>query len=89
MEARNTMATKTQTPEEVTYRTAKRATGSAADACLAVMRTHGLTQAQAADLSWRIETGKPMPKFTEAGTDEPNAAAMRWTRGADRQHDKE
>lgn len=49
-----------------TYRAVKNETGSAADACTALITQYGITAAQAADLCWRIETGKPMPAWASA-----------------------
>ena len=76
----------TTTPTE-TYQAARAAGTSRVDAVYAVMDAHGLDAAQAADVSWRAETGLPAPVFAIAG--EPTQAAMDWSRDADRQHDAE
>lgn len=74
---------KTTTSPTETYRAAKTASGSSADACRAVMAAHGLTFDQAVELSWHIETGKPEPKWLhEDGAQTSECRA--WERGAAR-----
>ena len=81
------MGMKTPTTPTETYQAARADGRGRVDAVYAVMGGHGLTAEQAADVSWRVEAGKPAPVFIVAG--EPTQAAMDWSRDADRQHDAE
>ena len=76
-------STEITTPVE-TYKAARADGKGCADACKAVLAAHpGIDFDDVCDLSWRIETGKPTPKWQhEDGT--PTAAALAWDRGAER-----
>lgn len=70
------------TPIE-TYKAARAAGQSTKDACKAVLAAHrGIDFDDVVDLSWRVETGKPQPKWLhEDGT--PTAAALAWDKAAE------
>ena len=61
-----------------TYLAAKAETHSTALACVATKKAHPeLSMDQVADLSWRIETGKPEPKWLDAEGDQTQASKDR------------
>lgn len=69
-----------------TYKAAKAKTGSTADACVATRKAHPeLTMDQVVELSWRIETGKPEPKWLDAEGNQTPAGAD-WDRGFEKKH---
>jgi hypothetical protein len=82
----DTMDTTTQTPIDL-YRAARREGLGTDQACYRLMRA-GLSPEEAADVSWRVETGRPMPRWQyEDGT--PTQAALDWERGLERRTEGE
>jgi hypothetical protein len=77
----------TKTPEQ-TYRDLRGHGQDIAGACADTMREHDLTAKQAAELCWDVETGKPMPSFA-LSDGSPNARAMAFACGADRDHEED
>ena len=69
-----------------TYKAARAAGQSQAEACRTVMAAHGVSMDAAADLCWEIETGGPEPAWVdEAG--EQTEASREWDRGFESQYD--
>lgn len=68
-----------------TYRAARAAKRGTVEACQAAIAAHGITFDEAADISWKVETGKASPKMTyEDGT--LTAEGRKWHRGQERRN---
>ena len=73
----------TITASTETCRASRAAKQGTVEACQAAIAAHGITFDEAADISWKVETGKASPKMTyEDGT--LTAAGRAWHRGQER-----